>query len=168
MGMNKNHISYYYSKKNKVPVWFKYAPVRSKRNTNTKKEIKELFINDFFREFHLENFNLLNDRKNNTTIFSKKNLEITMLLQNPFEINIKIVFYRHINNIDKENIRDLILSWFLIGKNGGYQSYNFKYINQKTKWIIEDSVSDEISCFLTLSYIKFDKDICNIKYINIY
>jgi len=91
-----------------------------------------------------------------------------MLLQNPFEINIKIVFYRHINNIDKENIRDLILSWFLIGKNGGYQSYNFKYINQKTKWIIEDSVSDEISCFLTLSYIKFDKDICNIKYINIY
>mmetsp|Transcript_4226 Transcript_4226/g.8233 ORF Transcript_4226/g.8233 Transcript_4226/m.8233 type:complete len:108 (-) Transcript_4226:6528-6851(-) len=73
------------------------------------------------------------------------------------------MFYRNINNIDKENIRDLIVSWFLIGKNGGYQTYNFKFLNQKTKWFVDNNNSDKISYFLTLSYIRFDYGYCNIK-----
>lgn len=37
-------------------------------------------------------------------------------------------------------------------------------MNQKTKWFVDDSKTDDISCFLTLSYIRFDRNQCDIKY----
>nr|BAS01689.1 hypothetical protein [Lotharella vacuolata] len=163
--MNKNYILFGCNKKNKIPPWFKYSLEIREKNIFKKKKFKELFINDFFKDFFIEDFNILKKKKNSTfeEIIYQKKTEIIIFRKNPFELKINIIFYKTITDIDRNNIKDLIISWFLIGKNGGYQINNFKFMSKKNNWLVNTDVSNEAPYFLDLTFIKFDKNCCNIK-----
>jgi len=119
MGMKTNNRIVYNSK---IPEWFKSSSTTYNKMNKYNSNYFSLY--DFFFQ------DKISLKQNITELQKNHTITIEINNKNSLRINIDVKFSNELDNNFKRMLNDLILSWFIIGKHGGYdQSVSGLYEN---------------------------------------